>query len=83
MLVILLVILQYRLWFESGGILDMLRLKKQVALVEQQNEKIKQRNEKLLVQVKHLQKNPDEIEARARQDLGMVKKNETYYQVVK
>ena len=82
-LIIVLVFLQYRLWFESGGIFDMLRLKKQLNVEQSQNEKLKKRNQALLLQVQHLQQNQDEIELRARQELGMVKKGETFYQVVK
>jgi cell division protein FtsB len=75
-------VLQYRLWFEQGGITDMLRLKKQLALQQQLNDKLKKRNEKLLLQVQYLQANDDAVEARARSELGMIKKDEAYYQVV-
>ncbi|MEO8401071.1 MAG: cell division protein FtsB [Gammaproteobacteria bacterium] len=83
LLLALLVFLQYRLWFESGGIIEMLKLKKQLAVEQQHNEKIKKRNQLLLLQVQHLQKNQDAVESRARQELGMIKKGETFYQVVK
>jgi cell division protein FtsB len=82
-LLFLLIFLQYRLWFESGGILDMLHLKKQLAAEQLRNDKLKKRNQLLLLQVKHLQKNQDAVELRARQELGMIKKDETFYQVVK
>lgn len=82
LLVILLLFLQYRLWFDSGGILDMLRLKKRLAQEVQKNEQLKQRNDSLMRQVIYLQKNQDAIESRARQELGMIKKGETFYQTV-
>ncbi len=82
MLVLLLIFLQYRLWFESGGIVDMMRLKKKLAVETQQNEQLKKRNQALLQQVQYLQKNNDAVESRARRELGMVKKGETFYQVV-
>ncbi|MDR3477749.1 MAG: cell division protein FtsB [Gammaproteobacteria bacterium] len=82
-LVFVLVFLQYRLWFESGGIIDMLRIKKQLALQQQVNDKLKKRNEKLTEQVQYLQASNEAVEARARGELGMIKKNETFYQVVK
>lgn len=81
-LVLLLIFLQYHLWFEAGGIREMLRFKKQLAIEQSQNEKLKKRNEALLVQVENLQKNQDAVEARARQELGMIKKGETFYQVL-
>jgi cell division protein FtsB len=75
--------LQYHLWFESGGIIDMLRIKKELALQVSQNEKVKKRNEKLVQQLQYLQASNAAIESRARGELGMVKKGETFYQVVK
>lgn len=82
-LVLLVIFLQYRLWFDSGGILDMLRVRKQLALQVQFNDKLKKRNEKLSQQVHYLQTSNEAVESRARSELGMIKKNETYYQVVK
>ena len=83
LLVLVLAFLQYRLWFESGGIIDMLRMKKQVALQQQQNDKLKKRNDKLIQQVQYLQANNEAVESRARGELGMIKKDETFYQVVR
>lgn len=82
-LLALLVFLQYRLWFEAGGMGDVVRLKKRLAAEQQVNNSLKKNNQTLLVQVQQLQKNQDAIEARARQELGMVKKDETFYQTVK
>ena len=82
-LLLLLVFLQYRLWFESGGIIDMLRTKKQLALEVKMNDKLKQRNDKLIKQVENLQASNEAVESRARGELGMVKNGETFYQVVK
>ena len=83
LLLILLIFLQYRLWFETGGIIDMLRVKKQLAQQVSMNDKLKKRNEKLSRQVQYLQASNDAVESRARNELGMIKKDETYYQVVK
>jgi cell division protein FtsB len=82
-LIVLLAILQYRFWFQAGGMHDMLELKKQVSASQAENDKLTMRNNLLLQQVELLQKNTDAIEARARQELGMVKKGETYYQITK
>jgi cell division protein FtsB len=75
--------LQYKLWFEAGGIIDMLRMKKQLALQVAQDEKLKKRNEHLVQQIQYLQANKDAVESRARGELGMIKKDETFYQVIK
>jgi cell division protein FtsB len=82
-LVLLLVFLQYRLWFDSGGIIDMMRLKKKLTVEMQENEKLKKRNQVLIQQVQRLQKDNQAVETRARNELGMVKKGETFYQVIK
>jgi cell division protein FtsB len=83
MLVCVLIFLQYRLWFESGGIHDMLKLKQDLAKQMEAKEKLKKRNEELLFQIQRLQNSQDATESRARNELGMVKKGETFYQVVK
>jgi cell division protein FtsB len=56
-------------------------MKKQLTAAIKENEQLKKRNETLLYQVKYLQKNQNEVESRARQDLGMIKKGETFYQI--
>lgn len=78
-----LIFLQYRLWFEDGGIRDMLKLKKMLEIQTVENDKLKKRNEVLLFQIQRIQNSRDAAEARARGELGMVKKGETFYQVVK
>jgi len=82
-LLIVLAFLQYRLWFESGGIHDMVMLRKTLALQERENAKLKKLNESLLFQVQRLQNSQDAVESRARNELGMVKKDEIFYQIVK
>jgi cell division protein FtsB len=81
-LIALLIFLQYRLWFQAEGILDMLRLKRHLSIEMQENAQLKKRNDLLLQQVQKLQNNNDSIESRARHELGMIKKGETFYQVV-
>lgn len=82
-LLLALVFLQYRLWFEPGGIIDMMRLKKKLAIETMHNDQLKKRNQELLTEVQYLQKNNNAVESRARDELGMIKKGETFYQVVK
>lgn len=78
-----LMFLQYRLWFEPGGVRDMLQLKKNLAIQIGENGKLKKRNEQLLFQIQRLQNSQDAVESRARNELGMVKKGETFYQIVR
>lgn len=82
-MVVLLVFLQYKLWFGTGGIKDRVALKKQLASQTHTNDGLKQQNADLVRQIHYLQDNQDAVESRARQELGMIKKDETFYQVMK
>ncbi len=79
----MLIFLQYRLWFEAGGVQNFMQLKKHIALQTAENEKLKKRNEELVFQIERLRNSNDAVEARARNELGMVKKDETFYQIVR
>lgn len=74
--------LQFKLWFESDGIADMLKLRRILAAQAAENTKLKKRNDELLFQIERLKNSQDGTEARARNELGMIKKNETFYQIV-
>ena len=82
-LVMALIFLQYRLWFESGGIRDMIKLRKALAKQTEENGVLKKNNEALLFQIQRLKESKDGTESRARNELGMIKKDETFYQIVK
>jgi cell division protein FtsB len=75
--------LQYCLWFQAGGIKDMMKLKKALAAETAVNENLKKDNEELLLQIKKLQDSQEANEARARIELGMIRKGEMFYQVVR
>ncbi len=83
LLLSVLIFLQYRLWFEQGGMKDLAQLKKNLVLQMKENENLKKRNDELLFQIERLQNSQDAAESRARNELGMIKKGETFYQVVK
>lgn len=80
---VILAFLQYRLWFESGGIRDMLHMKAELNQQLQETEALKKSNEILLTQIQQLRKSEDSTESHARNELGMIKKGETFYQIVK
>lgn len=81
-LIAILLILQYKLWFEGTGVRQYWQLKKSIHAQLAQNNELKQRNEMLKAEIKDLKQGQDAIEERARNDLGMVRKGETFYQVV-
>mgnify|MGYP003681917840 FL=1 len=82
LLVLLLVYLQYRLWFGDGSLQDAWELHQDVELQRHENVELRERNAALEAEVTDLQQGLDAIEEHAREDLGMVKKGETFYQVV-
>ena len=81
-LLILLILVQYRLWFGDGSVREVTRLQAEISAQQEQNARLRERNRTLTAEVQDLKKGTTAIEERARTDLGMVGKSETYYQVV-
>lgn len=81
-LVIILVLLQYRLWLGDGGMREVHRLRAEIGVQHEQNRELTERNRTLAAEVQDLKKGTVAIEERARNDLGMVGQGETFYQVV-
>jgi len=79
---LLFLVLQYDLWLGEGSLATVWRLQKDITAQKQENKKISQRNESLFAEVNDLKKGNAAIEERARNELGMIKKGETYIQVV-
>jgi cell division protein FtsB len=77
-----LVALQYRIWASPGGMREVWRLEKAIEVQQQENERLAERNRTLAAEVRDLKEGRAAIEERARTDLGMVKSNETFFQVV-
>ncbi len=85
LLVLLLILLQYRWWFGTGGRQDVAELKAKVVAQEKDNEARKQRNDALAAEVKDLTDPASggaAVEERARDELGMIKPGETFYRVI-
>ncbi len=81
-LLALLGLLQYELWFSPGGLRSVNQLKGLVRQQTQNNLVAKEKNSALLADINDLKKGGEAIEERARNTLGMVRKGETFYQVV-
>ncbi len=81
-LIALLVALQYPLWFGSGGVLASWGLKHEITSQRDENGRLRQRNLTLAAEVIDLKDGLGAIEERARVELGMIKKGETFYQVI-
>lgn len=71
-----------RLWVGSGSFPEIWELEAQIAQQTKLNEEQLQKNNQLQSDVTELGKSDAAIEGHARSELGMVKKNETFYQVI-
>lgn len=81
-LVVMLVALQGRLWFGDGGVRDVWALERAVSAQEAENERLNTRNRALLADVRDLRVGLAAVEERARSELGMIGRDETFYQVI-
>jgi cell division protein FtsB len=81
-LLLVLVALQLKMWFGEGGYRDVQRLAQRVEQQALENETLAQRNRELQAEVEDLRQGLEAIEERARSELGLIKENEEFYQVV-
>lgn len=82
LLVATLLVLQYRLWTGEGSLSEVWHLRQQVEAQRKENERLVERNMALDAEVTDLKQGMDAIEERARNDLGMIKEDEIFYQVI-
>jgi cell division protein FtsB len=81
-LVIVLLILQWRLWAGEGGVSELRQLEEQLAAQQSENEALRLRNQMLENEVLDLKTGLEAIEERARSDLGMTREDEIFYRVI-
>ena len=81
-LTLLIIYLQSILWLGDGSLAEVRRLKESIAKIEHENANLQARNQQLIDEVEALRNGLDLIEHRAREDLGLVKKNEVFYHVI-
>jgi len=79
----LLLLIQYPLWLGKGGWLTVADLESQVAASHAKTEQLKARNAKLESEVRDLKDGLGAVEERARYELGMIKSNEIFVQVLR
>jgi len=82
LLVILLLLLQYKLWVGDGDVPEVLHLQEEIEKQQQHKKQLEERNASLFAEVKDLKKGQDAIEERARSELGMIHKDEHFYQII-
>ena len=75
-------LLQYPLWFGKGGWVRVWGLERQVQEQKQTNAALARRNGALDAEVRDLKQGFEAIEERARYELGLIKQDEIFFQVV-
>ena len=81
-LLLLLVVLQLKLWTGQGNWRQVEALRAQVTAQKKENDELLRRNQALAAEVKDLKSGVDAVEERARNEMGMIKPGETFYRVV-
>jgi cell division protein FtsB len=79
----LLLAIQYPLWVGKGSWLKVRELDRQLAAQHEANAKLKARNDALDAEVRDLKQGLEALEERARMELGMIRGNEIFFQVVR
>jgi len=80
--VVLIAALQYPLWLGKGSWLRVWEVDREVTQQKEINQKLRARNASLDAEVRDLKQGYDAIEERARSELGMIKRDEIFFQVL-
>ena len=83
LLAILAALLQYHLWMSDQGNREVVRLQAALAAQAGANREQRDRNRQLAAEVDNLKVGFAAVEERARSELGMVARSETFFQVVR
>ena len=81
-LLTMLCLLQYRMWFGEANMLQVSNLQLDIKQQYAENNRLLLRNYQLEAEVNDLRQGSVAIEERARSELGMVKPDEIFYQIV-
>lgn len=82
-LMALLGVLQYQLWFAPGGIVPTYHLQQSIEQQASANKELIARNDEVTADIHDLKTGNEAVEEHARNDLGMIKQGELFYQIVK
>lgn len=82
LLLIALAALQYRLWSGNGSLPEVWRLEGIEAAQMEENKGLEERNQALAAEVMDLKDGMDAVEERARSEMGMIARGETFYQII-
>lgn len=81
-LMFLLLILQYKFWFEEGGYFHNQALQQQLDTMREENRRLQERNRDLARQIILVKEDMNEIESLARRNLGMIKQDEKFIYII-
>lgn len=81
-LVIVLFYLQFRLWVGKGSLAEVTTLESEIAAQQRDIQQLKSRNDELQAEVDSLKSGLEAVEEHARSDLGMIKKDEVFFQIL-
>ena len=81
-LLVLLLLLQYEFWFSDGGMKTVWQLQQDIAHQQSINDDLAKKNAALAKDIQQLKESNTVIESHARNELGMVKQGEVFYQIV-
>ncbi|MFZ2403721.1 MAG: septum formation initiator family protein [Methylobacter sp.] len=81
-ILLLIIHFQYRIWVGDGSVAQIAAYQQRLDDLKKQAEEKRQRNEALYAEVLDLRKGQEAIEERARDELGMIKEDETFFHVL-
>ena len=81
-MVIVILLLQVRLWVGEGSFAQVWALEKSIAEQREENAELATRNERLYAEVRNLRNEQGAVEERARMNLGLIRDDETFFLVV-
>lgn len=79
----LLLALQYRLWTGENGVSELRALQQDIERQSATNQQLAQRNQLLQADIIDLRNAQDAVEERARNELGLIKNDETFFRLVR
>jgi cell division protein FtsB len=83
LLIGLVAVVQAQLWLGRGSVGDVAQMQRKLDEQKANNALAQQANERLSAEVRDLREGLETVEEKARGELGMVKPNEIYVQIVK
>ena len=81
-IVIILIGLQYRLWFGQGSWEQIVSLNRELQEQNLFNQRLRARNQVIENEVRDLKSGLESVEERARSELGLIKEGETFYLLI-